>query len=154
MLQPAMRSTHPSRGFHSLFSAAFVGYFLLRWRTVPHSAFRVIIEKIRRHASARHEEHASFMGVPQSTKWRTVPPQDLVYVQRKLADMLQPVMRSTHPSWGFHSLLSAAFVGYFPLHWETVPHSALRIMQRKCADMFQPVMRSTHPSWGFHSPNG
>ena len=68
MLQPVMRRTHPSWGFHSLLSAAFVGYFLLRWRTVPHSAFRVIIEKIRRHASARHEEHASFMGVPQSTK--------------------------------------------------------------------------------------
>ena len=94
-------------------------------------------------------------GVPQSTEcsfcWILSPSLEnsssfslKCNVDKIFADMFQPVMRRTHPSWGFHSLLSVAFVGYFPLRWRTVPHSAFWVMQIKFADMLQPVMRRTH----------
>ena len=48
-------------------------------------------------------------------------------------------------SWGFHSLLSAAFVGYFPLRWGTVPHSAF-LKQPRHINMpyFLAIIHNSH----------
>ena len=118
MLQPVMRRTHPSWGFHSLLSS-----FLIRQTgasrvlTNPPDVLSINrhIEKICRHASARHEAHASFMGVPQSTEcgfcWILFP---------SLGNSSSFSLKSSHAKISRH-IFSLQFTSYI-FHQANFPH--------------------------------